>query len=266
MKKLIILFIIGFYSIIYAKVNVVVSIIPEVTLVKAIGQDKVKVIAMVKPGNSPHTYEPKPSQMIAISKADIYFSIGVEFEKSWLKKFQNQNQTMRVIDISKGISKIGHNPHIWTTPTNLKMLAKNIYDGLVTIDKKNKEYYNRNYQVLLSKLEKTNNTIQSILKNIPSKSKFLVFHPAWGYFAKQYNLVEVPIEIDGKSPKPKDIIKIIQKAKQNNIRAIFTAPEFSKKIANQIANELGIQVVQISPLSPNITQNIINLAKTIAHK
>ncbi len=266
MKKLIILFIIGFYSIIYAKINVVVSILPQTSLVKAIGKDKVNIVCMVTPGSSPHTYEPKPSQMIAISKANIYFSIGVEFEKSWLDKFKNQNHSMEVIDISKGIYKIGHNPHIWTTPQNLKILAKNIYNSLVKIDSKNKNYYFKNYQELLKKIEQTNKTIKEILLNVPKNSRFLVFHPAWGYFAKQYNLIEIPIQIDGKSPKPKEIIQIIKKAKKEDIKAIFTAPEFSVKVAKQIANELNIKVVKISPLNPNIEQNIINLAKVIANK
>ncbi len=92
MKKIFITFILGFTTLTYANVNAIVSILPQQTFVKAIGGEKVNISLMVKPGNSPHTYEPKPSQMRDISKADIYFSIGVEFEKAWLPKFMNQNK------------------------------------------------------------------------------------------------------------------------------------------------------------------------------
>jgi zinc transport system substrate-binding protein len=93
----------------------------------------------------------------------------------------------------------------------------------------------------------------------------MVFHPAWGYFSKQYNLIQIPIEIDGKSPKPKDLIKIIKEAKKQNIKAILTAPEFSIKAANQIAKQLNIQVKQISPLNPKWENNLLKLAHTIAN-
>ncbi|MCK5294534.1 MAG: zinc ABC transporter substrate-binding protein, partial [Arcobacteraceae bacterium] len=127
LKKILVIVLLFLGSFLYANVNVVVSILPQVSITKAIGQDKVNVEVMVKPGNSPHTYEPKPSQMKAITSADLYFSIDVEFEKSWLPKFINQNKIMQVINISQGVEKYKiHNtidPHIWTTPQNIKILA-----------------------------------------------------------------------------------------------------------------------------------------------
>ena len=105
---------------IFAKVNIVVSIVPQVKFVKLIGGDRVDVALMVEAGNSPHTYEPKPSQMKDISKADIYFSIGVEFEEAWLGRFANQNADMKIVDTSFGITKTSithHNKHIHSHST-----------------------------------------------------------------------------------------------------------------------------------------------------
>ena len=270
LKKILVIVLLFLGSFLYANVNVVVSILPQVSITKAIGQDKVNVEVMVKPGNSPHTYEPKPSQMKAITSADLYFSIDVEFEKSWLPKFINQNKIMQVINISQGVEKYKiHNtidPHIWTTPQNIKILATNIYKSLVEFDSKNKDYYRSNYEKLLLKIENTDIKIKNILSSIPPKTKFMVFHPSWGYFAKQYNLIQLPIEIDGKSPKPRELIYIIKKAKKENIKAIFTAPEFSLKASNQIAKELNIKVIQVSPLNPKWSKNLINLAIAIANK
>lgn len=300
LKKFVVIGLIGIGSLVNAKVNAVVSILPQTTFVKAIGGDKVDVSLMVKPGNSPHTYEPKPSQMRDISNADIYFSIGVEFEKVWLPKFANQNKKMKIVNIGKGIDKMemvehhhgedthhkeheGHehhddhdgdhheengsfDPHVWTSPDNVRIMARNILKYLIKVDKANEEYYEANYETFEESLDSLDNRIKNILKETPRGAKFMVFHPAWGYFAKQYCLVQIPIEIEGKSPKPKDIIKIIKMAKEQNITAILTAPEFSDKVAKQIAKELDIQILKISPLNPKWSENLINLAKNIATK
>ncbi len=251
-------------NILYAKVNVVVSVLPQKVFVEAIGGDKVNVALMVKPGSSPHTYEPKPSQMKDISKANIYFSIGVEFEKVWLLRFANQNVDMKIIDIGNNIIKMKNDPHIWVSPSNVKIIARNIYNNLVEIDKENKDYYKSNLNKFLLFVSNTDLKIKEILKNTKKDTKFMVFHPAWGYFARDYNLVQLPIEIDGKSPKPKALIHLISEAKQHGVKAIFTQPEFSPKVANQIAKQLGIKVIKATPLNPNWNKNLINLAKAIA--
>ncbi len=272
MIRLIFLTLISSVIMLQANVNVVVSVLPQKTFVQAIGKDRINVSVMVKPGSSPHTYEPKPSQMKNIAKANIYFSIGVEFEKNWLVKFKNQNQNMLISNCSDGIEKQiikGHDhldPHIWTSPNNVKIIIKNILDQLINIDTQNKDFYTKNYNSFIRKIDNLNQKIINILSTLPKNTRFMVFHPAWGYFAKQYNLIQVAIEIDGKSPKPKDLIHIIKQAKQQNIKAIFTAPEFSQKTAHQIAKQLNIQVIPVSPLNPKWEENLLNLAKAIANK
>jgi len=279
MKNIILLILLSFTSILYANINTVVSILPQKTFLKAIGGDHVNITVMVKPGSSPHTYEPKPSQMIDISKADIYLSIDVEFEKTWLPKFTNQNKNMQVFDVSKSITKKSisrhsHSkqpnkhkesldPHIWTNTSNVKIIAKNILDALILVDKDNKNYYTNNYNNFIKKINKTKQTILTILKDIKPNSKFMVFHPAWQYFANEFNLVQMAIEIDGKSPKPKELIYILKEAKEENIKAIFTAPEFSTKTAKLLAKQLNIKVIPVSPLNPKWSKNLINLAIAI---
>lgn len=277
MLKIILFSILLSSTFLYAKVHIVVSILPEVSFAKAIGKGLVSVSAMVKPGDSPHTYEPKPSQMKEIAKADLYLAIGVEFENAWLPRFAAQNKNMKIIDISKGIKKEWmptfddkkrsggeKDPHIWTAPQNIKIIAKNIYKSLAKTDSKNAMIYKRNYEKFILHVELVDREIKGILKNTPKNSKFMVFHPAWGYFAKEYNLTQLPIEIEGKIPKPKDMIKIIKIAKAQKIKAIFTQPEFSDKIAKQFAKELNIKVVKATPLNPNWEENLINFAKAIA--
>lgn len=294
MKKILLSSLIGLTTFVYANINVAVSILPQKTFVEAIGGEKVNVSLMVKPGNSPHSYEPKPSQMKEIANANIYFAIGVEFEEAWLPKFAAQNTKMQIIDLSKGITKItvenhsheehehedehkkdnkhedhdheGLDPHIWTAPSNVKIIAQNIYNTLVAHDKANSNYYKENYENFLNHIKNTDKEIKKILIDVETGSKFMVFHPAWGYFAKDYGLVQLAIEAGGKDPKPKQVINLINEAKEENVKAVFTAPEFSDKTAKQIASEVGVPVIKVSPLNPKWSENLINLAKAIANK
>ena len=270
-------------SIALAKVNTVVSVVPQKSFVEAIGGDLVNVSVMVTPGSSPHSYEPKPSQMKNINDAQIYFSIGVEFENAWLHRFASQNKKMKIIDSAKNIKKIemkdrdhkeekshnGHNhegldPHIWTSPENIKMIAKNILDSLVAVDGKNRVVYERNYKNFVVQINETDKQIKTILKNIKHGTKFMVFHPAWGYFAHQYGLEQLAIEVEGKEPKPRELSHIMAEAKNEKVRAIFTQPEFSDKSAQIIANNLKIKVIKVSPLNADWSANLINMARAIS--
>ena len=272
MKKL--LLILLFTTVTFAQIDVVVSIIPQKVFLNKIGGDKVEVTVMVENGASPHTYTPKPQQMKKLSKANLYLSIGVEFEKVWLSKFINQNRDMLVVDSSMDINKTTmhhHNeeeldPHVWVDPINVKVIAQNIYKALVKVDKANESYYKNNLDKFLNEIDEVDQNIKTILKDTPKGTTFMVFHPAWGYFAKRYELKQLAVEVEGKSPKMKALIKIIEKAKKAKVQAIFTQPEFSDKASNIISKQLNISVIKVSTLSENWGENLQNLAKAIAHK
>jgi zinc transport system substrate-binding protein len=287
MKKLILSLLLLVSSNLLAKVNAVVSIIPQQTILEQIGGNKVEITLMVTPGNSPHTYEPKPAQMREIEKANLYFTIGVEFEKAWLDKFVAQNGKMKVISVAKGIEKLpmkehsheGHehkahddhehantDPHVWTSPENVKIIATNIYEALLRVDKAHKEYYFKNLENFLAKVDALNEKIMLTLKDTPKGTKFMVFHPSWGYFAKQYDLEQIAIEVSGKEPKPKELMHIIEEAKEENIKALFTQPEFSDKSATIIAKELQVPVIKVSPLAKNWEEQLLKIAQSIANK
>lgn len=280
MQKVIFSIFIFFSSIIFAKPLVIVSIAPEKTFVQKITKDKADVTVMVEAGDSPHSYEPKAFQMIALSKADIYFSIGVDFEKAWLTRFKSQNPKLKFVNLSDTISKIamprhnheskdthedeGVDPHTWTSPKNVKIMAETIYETLSQIDSENEQFYKTNLNNFIKEIESTDKKIKEILKSIKPKTKFMVFHPSWGYFADAYDLIQVAVEVQGKSPKPKEMITIINEAKEEKVKVIFTQPEFSDKSAKIIAKETDLSVKKISPLNSEWSSNLINMARAIA--
>ncbi len=270
----------------FAKVNIVVTVVPQKSFVEKIGGEFVNVDVMVPIGADPHSYEPKPSQMIAISKADIYMKIELEeFEKPWLSKLLAQNRNMKLENSAKNANHMtlkeeehhdehhkdesehhheGEDPHIWMSPKEVKNIAKNIFNVLSSYDVKHKKSYQENYKKFIKEIDEVDKKVKNILKNIPKNTKMMVFHPAFGYFARDYNLIQFPIEFEGKKPKPKMLAYMIKEAKEEKIRVIITEPEFSDKSAKVIASEVGAKVKAISPLSANWGKNLIDLAEIVA--
>ena len=286
MKKILFMFIALVSLLNASKPEISVSILPQKYFLEKIVKDKYDINVMVKPGASPHSYEPKTSQMKSLSNSKIYFYTGIEFEKAWLDKFKKSAPNTLFIDSSANIQRIamqehshegevkahkdsheddheGLDPHVWLDPVLAKVQAKNIYDAVVLIDESNKEFYTKNYEELLKELDSLHEQIKEILKPYANKS-FMVFHPSWGYFASRYNLTQLPIEMQGKEPKPNELIELVKDAKENNIKIIFVSPQFSQKSANTIASNIGGNVVAIDSLSVDWTNDLIKTANEIA--
>lgn len=302
MKKLLLAFF-CLSTMILAK-EVTVSILPQKYFVKKIAGDKIDVNVMVKPGASPATYEPKVSQMRKLSKSLAYFSIGVPFENAWLEKFKNANKKMLVVDTGMGIQKIsmiahshdheeehehgkhkeeahhehhdhehhghGHHhhggldPHIWLSPVLVKIQARNIYSTLVKIDSENKDFYKKNLNTFLKEIKALDKKIEDILTAYKNKP-FMVFHPSWGYFALRYNLEQIAIEVNGKEPKPAQLVNLVKEAKLHDIKIVFVAPQFSQKGAKTISKSINGNVAIIDPLDIKWDENLIKVAKEIAN-
>ena len=158
----------------------------------------------------------------------------------------------------------GLDPHIWLEPTLVKIQAKNIYEAIIKVDEANSSFYKANYEEFLKELDELDMQIKNILA--PHKdSAFMVFHPSWGYFAKRYDLEQIAIEIEGKEPKPNDLVKLVDEAKKHNIKVVFVAPQFSQKSAEVISKSIGANVVAIDPLAYDLKENLLKTANEIAN-
>ncbi len=248
--------------------NITVSIVPQKYFVERIGGEYVKVNVMVEPGASPATYEPKPEQMTALSNAAAYISVGVPFESAWLEKIQSANPKMKLVDTTQGIERQatpggGFNPHIWLSPALVKIQSQTIYAALAELDPAHKDQFKANLDVFLTEIDKLDAEIRATLAKTASK-KFIVFHPAWGYFARDYGLQEIPIEVNGQEPSAQELARLIQTAQTENIKVVFVQPEFSQADAQTIAKEIGGEVLSISSLAPDWLANLQKVADTFA--
>ena len=243
--------------------DITVSIVPQKYFVERVGGEHVNVNVMVQPGNSPATYEPKPEQLTALSEAAAYVSIGVPFEKAWLDKIASANSEMLMVDTTRGIKKAGNDPHIWLSPTLVKTQAQTIYEALAQIDPAHQAEYEANLDSFIADIVALDADIRKTLDGVQN-NKFMVFHPTWGYFARDYGLEMVPIEVGGQEPSAAELADLITRAKEEGIKVIFCQPEFSTRDAETIANEIGGQVLLISALSPDWLDNLRNVADTFA--
>lgn len=280
------------------KPTVTVSIVPLKSFVEKIAGDRVTVNIMVLPGHSPATYEPKPSQMRGLSDSLLYFSVGVPFEKAWLSRFADQNPAMRIVPTQQGLElltmashrhhddeeehdhddhhdhhadhdhdteHVGKDPHVWLSPANVRIMAGTILENLVAILPEQKDVLTKNYRAFLEEIDATDRALSKILAPFQGEA-FMVFHPSWGYLARDYGLKQLPIEIEGKEPSPARLGAFIREAKHQRVRAIFVQPEFSKKAANVIAGEAGVNVVSVSSLAPDWSANLLRFARTFGTK
>jgi zinc transport system substrate-binding protein len=247
------------------RMNVVVSILPLADFAKQLGQDKIEVTVMIPPGASPHTYEPKPVQLIAVSKARVFVKAGsgVEFELAWMDKLYQINPKMMVLNSSEGLELEERDPHVWLSPLNAKKMVENICEGLVEIDPGNKEYYTSNKEDYLKQLDDLNEFIKVQLDDLRNKM-FFVYHPAWGYLAKDYNLEQISVEREGKEPTAEEIRKVVEKVKELGDRTIFVSPQFATKGAEVVAAEIGGSVEFLDPLPQSYISDMRALVQLLA--
>ncbi|MEW5909084.1 MAG: zinc ABC transporter substrate-binding protein [Thermodesulfobacteriota bacterium] len=255
------------------RIPVFVSIPPQRYFVEKIGGIHVRVTEMLPPGANPHTYEPKPKQIASLSKAAIYFAAGVPYESVWLKKFQSANPRMRIVNTDAGIEKIpishhdhgekenGLDPHTWLSPPLVKIHAQHIAKGLIEIDPSKKNFYTAGLNSLLIEIDALDSDLHILFSGKGEKLRFMVFHPAWGYFAKTYGLTQIPVEVEGKEPKPAELENLIRLARKEQIKMIFVQPQFSIKSAEVIAQNIGGIISYADPMAFHWEANLREVGK-----
>ena len=281
MKKILFLLISIIGIVNAATSQITVSILPQKYFVEKITKDKFEINVMVQPGSSPHTYEPKTSQMKALAASKVYFSTGVSFEHVWLDKFKKNAKKTLFVDLSNGIEKLamaehehhdeeeheehkdehkahdhdehkheakdnhdgedGLDPHIWLDPILVKIQAKNIYDTMLKVDTQNADFYKENYESFLNEID---NTFLKIKQKINGSEITTVyaFDDYWDYFANRFRL-----NIIKKEKKHLDIAKIsssINFTKDKNIQKILFFKGMDYNVLLSYTNNLNLQVIE----------------------
>lgn len=240
------------------KLRVYTAILPQKYFVERIGGDTVEVSAMVQAGFSPGTYEPKPEQMTALADSSAFFSVGAPFEKVWLGKIAGVNPNMKVVDTAAGIDRIpsgkGFDAHIWLGPEAVKSQVRTIRDALIELNPSAKTLYEKNCDAFLVEVEQLQKELTARFAPLKDRG-FLVFHPAWSYFAREFGLEQIAVEKNGQEPNAGDLAALVEKVKARGFKVVIVHPEFSTRAAEILAGEIGAKTVVISPLNPDWFNN-----------
>jgi len=244
------------------KLNIFVTVIPQIGVVKQIGGQFVDVKALVTTGSCPETFSPSPKQIHQLSDADMFISLGLPFEESWLKKVSGARSDIRMMKMTDGIKlrqlediqlqKEGDkDPHVWMSLRNTSTMAQNTAKILSRLMPQNSDYFYQNLRTYEERITKLDNTLKEMFKD--RKDKYIyVFHPVFGYFADDYGLKQIPIEMEGKEPSAKQLVELMALFKKNNVKTIFVEPEFSSKSAEAVAKEINAKTISVSIYNEDI--------------
>lgn len=254
-------------------VTVTVTISPYKYFVDQIAKGKVDVNVMVSNGNNPETYEPYAQQMMELSKSALYLKVGrIGFEQTWMKKLQDNAPDMKVIDTSVGIKPAktpGGNidPHVWMSCSNARIIASNILKALCELEPKNKAFFEKNYQSLLSIIDKRDSTIKENFKKDPDLvRKFVIYHPILTYFARDYQLEQLAIEEEGREPSASQLKSLIERARKEKIKFCLIQAEFANRNTTTFIKESYTKPMNINPLQDDWNRAMLEAALAVQGK
>lgn len=263
------------------KLEVAVGVAPMQHFAKKIGGELVHVTVLVPAGADAHTYEPKPSQMRAIGVASLYLSTGLDFEDAWEARLKGASPRMLFVHTDAGLKKMpmpeGHedhkhkgkhdheeesDPHIWVAPSLVRQMAATIAGAFTKADPGHAKVYAANLAVFQKEIDVLDAQLKGLFATAPAGRRgFLVFHPAWGYLARDYGLTQTAIEFEGKEPSPKRLAGIVTDAKAQGAKVIFVQPQMSQRTAGTIAKAIGAKLVVADPLAEDWAVNLLHVAK-----
>jgi zinc transport system substrate-binding protein len=263
-----------------AAFEVFVSIPPQKWLSDRIGGQHLVTGVLISKGQDPHSFEPTPKQVEALSRSQLYFTVGLEFEEQIIAKIRQSSSKLQIVDCAAGLEKLamaedkqhdeghGHDragldPHVWLSPVNLKVMAAQMAKAMISEDPQNSGDYTANLDQLSRDLDVLDLRIAAQLQPFTGAT-FFVFHPSFGYFAKRYGLHQEAVEVEGKSPTPKQLSKLIAEARADGVKVIFVQPQFDSRSGVVIATAIGGEVVPLDALAEDVIGNLEIIANKIS--
>ena len=263
--------------------KIVVSIAPLKYIVEQITADDFVVDVLVPAGTSPETFDPSPRQMQNLQDASLLFTTGlIEFEQNIVERLENKSN---VISLSHGIELIkgshshedhaeehhvghshhhGTDPHIWTSPRELKTMARNAYEAIIA-QYPDSVKYTAAYNDFAAQLDNLDRMCADMCQASATRT-FVVYHPALTYFARAYALEQIAVEEDGKEPSARHIATLIDKAHKTGVTCLLYQKEFPRSVVDVIARDMGVQAQEIDPLKENVVENIAEITRLITSK
>jgi zinc transport system substrate-binding protein len=263
------------------RLRVAVSVPPQAYFVERIGGRRVEVDVMIPPGYSHVDYSLTPRQVVALSRARLYVAVGhpaFEIERTRIVPLLADLPEVEVVDMSRGMRLLdgegegseragghghaGGDPHVWVAPETVAVAARNIAAALERTDPHHAAEYRSNLPRFEADIAALDREIRSRLASSRGGA-FLVYHPTWGYFAREYGLRQVAIEAEGKEPSAVRLIQLIDEAKRENVKVVFVQGGFPRKSAQVIADAVGARLVVADPQERDWLGNLRRVTREV---
>jgi len=260
--------------------KIAVSILPLKYFVERIGGKDYEVNVLVPPGSGPETWEPSPKDMAALSSATLFYFTGyLEFEVLLAGKLSASGP--KPVNLSGGVTLIqseesaaeahaGHahfsgvDPHYWVSPLEARVIAGHIQQSLSVLNPAKNEFYAANYQAFMKELDSLDRYIH--MKLDPKKMRsFIIYHPSLAYYARDYNLIQLSLESEGKQPSTMHMKELVDLSKKNEIKQIFVQKQFDRQITASLSKEIGAELITLDHLSPDWLNNMFLMTDQIAN-
>jgi len=282
--------------------DVAVSVLPQRQIVERIGGDTVRVQVLVEPGESPAAFAMTPRELSGLARADILFTVGVPFDSVLVSKLEAVAPDLEVVDMARDVERLpmsvtersagrrgqtesrptedhhgegdhqrdGHyhpagglDPHVWLDPHRVSFMAVTVRDALCELAPMRCEMFSQNLNAYRTELDDVDSRIRKRLAPFAGR-EVCVFHPAYGYFTERYGLHQLAVEVEGKSPTPRQLATLIETFDGSRIGAIFVQPQFASQSARAVAKGVGADLVELDPLAADHLENLERLANRIA--
>ena len=259
-----------------------VGLPPQRWLVRQLAGDRVQVGLLLTPGQNPHTFEPTARQVKEMSAARGYLMMGLPFERALVNKVRAINPGLQVRDMTAGVPRRmqpahahpgekdddddgcdeGADPHVWLTPAAMAIMASNTVDALVAFDPAGKGIYEARLAPLRAQFAQLDAELRTLLAPVRNGVLF-TYHPSWGYFTDAYGLRQVAIESEGRAPAARQLAALIDLAKREKVRRIFTEPPYDPRPSQTIARQIDAEVATIDPLAEEWDINLRAVAAQV---
>lgn len=249
--------------------KVSVSIVPQKFFIDQLSNHQIEVNVMLPPGVGHSTYSPTARQFQEMSDSKLYISVGhLGYEQIWMDRLEELNPTMNWLSLSDGVELIsgveehgdhvhegGIDPHIWMSPKVVLQFLPEIKSALIQNFPLLKDSIEKKYAQFQAQVVALDQYTHQVVEQLSNK-KFLIFHPALTYLARDYGLTQISIEQDGKEPSPAFLASVIEMAKAENIPVIFIQEEYDIRNAKLVSLEAGIHLAQINPMAYNWLESV----------
>ena len=253
------------------KVRVVATTTDLKWATEQVGGERVEVVALMHPLQNPHTVQPRPSFIVQLNRADLLVRIGLDYEEAWLPPMVDEARNPKVrrggtgdVDASRGIPlleipqgrvtreqgevHIFGNPHYWLDPANMRIIVRNIAEGLKRVDPANADDYDRN----LRQTERMLNDLQEETERMAAPlrgEKFVAYHATWSYLANRYGfkIVGYLEPKPGIPPSASHLADLILLMRREQVKVILKEPFYENRSPNMVAQRTGAKVVEVCP-------------------